>query len=181
MKALLFEPGESHRIGDDSRVTIIPDSAVTLPGRPIVMPDVGCTLLLRPLTAYRIGRLGKGIAPKYAPRYIDAVTCAAVLAAPPGELSPLELTMLAATDNYLTVGDWTATDSPCSPHTLYIEPSIEATTAGDITEAIATASRSATLKTGDIILLPVTAPSLQATGRLRMSIDGTAAINRRII
>lgn len=180
MKALLFEPDAEGRISGSSRVSIIPDSAISLQGRPIVMPETEGELWFRPLIAYRIGRLGKGITSKWAPRYIDSVTTAAAIEVKGTELSPLEATMLAATDNYLTVGDWVKTDDPTAPYTLYIGAT-GGTPRGEVTEAIVTASRLATLKNGDLILLPVTASPVKAGERLTMKLDGTATLDRRII
>lgn len=59
----------------------IPDSAILRSGGPFFIPDFAADFRAYTATAYRIGRLGKGIARRFASRYIDASSAAAVVVA----------------------------------------------------------------------------------------------------
>lgn len=58
----------------------IPDSSLLRSGQPFFVPDFAGEFRAMPSAVFRIARLGKGIAPRFAARYVDAVTmgCAVV-------------------------------------------------------------------------------------------------------
>lgn len=58
----------------DGVLRVIPDSAIGRTSQPWFVPDFGHNWTAHYALAARIGRLGKGISPKYAERYIDGVT-----------------------------------------------------------------------------------------------------------
>lgn len=54
----------------------IPDSAISRSGNPLFIPDPEQEYVAFPSAAWRIGKLGKSVAPRFAMRYIDAATIA---------------------------------------------------------------------------------------------------------
>lgn len=59
---------------DNDRIRIIADSAISRNGLPWFMPDAGHNWTWKTARAFRICKLGKNIAPKFANRYFDAET-----------------------------------------------------------------------------------------------------------
>ena len=55
-------------------VTVMADSSLARSGKPWFLPEFGDAMLCSPHIVYRMGRLGKNIARRFAHRYIDAVT-----------------------------------------------------------------------------------------------------------
>ena len=66
--------------GDAPLFYEIPDSSISRTGQPFFVPDFSSEFRLLPTVVFRISRLGKGIAPRFAGRYIEGATmgCAAV-------------------------------------------------------------------------------------------------------
>ena len=52
----------------------IPDSSIIRSGNPFFVPDFDTRFVALPSIAVRICKLGKGIAPRFVPRYYDEVT-----------------------------------------------------------------------------------------------------------
>lgn len=52
----------------------IPDSSISRSGNPFFIPDTGYEYMAFPSVAYRICKLGKSVAKRFAPRYYDAAT-----------------------------------------------------------------------------------------------------------
>ena len=50
------------------------DSSILYTGRPFFLPDFASSFIAVPTLVVRTGRLGKCIAPKFAHRYLDALT-----------------------------------------------------------------------------------------------------------
>lgn len=67
MKILLIQEGWPD-------VRLLPDTALTPENMPVFVPQIGADWEMSWLAAYRIGRLGKNIALKFAPRYFDGMT-----------------------------------------------------------------------------------------------------------
>ena len=88
------------------RVDILPDSAILRDGKPLFLPMTKAVPSLSASVAFRAGRLGKNIAPKFAPRYFDAFALCVRMSATADEdaFSAAELSRFA--DNSLVVGDW---------------------------------------------------------------------------
>lgn len=133
-------------------LTMGADSALVRPGFPSFLPDFareGWELRLAPM--FRVGRLGKWIEPRFAPRYLEAITLAAILRPAAPSLSPLP---------FLPIFDGAITPGIFQPYTPGGEAVLQI---GDESfpfplaslraeETLALISRSVTLKSGDLIV-----------------------------
>lgn len=157
MKIIAFvrRPGET--VTMPPRIEAIPDSAITVPNRPLFLPDFSAEWSGNVCPAYRISRLGKEIGRRFASRYYDAVTLA--LRIHPVDIVPCGI--CSVFDSCVTLGEWLPLQ----------EGNLEVGYAGltlsltpeeiDIDGAIEAISHYCTLKTGDIVMpcvLPVTFP-----------------------
>lgn len=109
-------------------IRVIADSAVGRSGQPWFVPDSGSNWRWHTALAYRISKLGKGISPKFAARYVDAVTLLWV-----AESDSMET--LDYMDGAVVCGTWLPLDE---------DDNIPS-------ELIAALSENTTLKNGDII------------------------------
>lgn len=167
MKAILFDRlAEGGGVTDAPAYRLVPDSALTVTGQPVFLPAIRSLWEARAYPAVRIGRLGKGIAPKFASRYVDAVTLAVLAVPHTYQLSMAEhgiTTSLTWTfDGALTTGKWLPY-SPDTPEFTLQVGDIEATFTADelrLNDCIAAASAMMTLKTGDVILPPPHSPGI---------------------
>ena len=138
---------------DLPKVDLLADSSIVTPGKPLFLPDVasGYTLMVAP--AFRIDRLGKNIAARFAPRYYNDVTLVARVI--PEDLSPDCGALATAFDSSLIEGTWIPVPGQSLPMSVAIEDlfklEISAESTG-INETIALLSRYFTLKNGDIII-----------------------------
>lgn len=129
------------------------DSALVRPGFPTFIPDFarqGWELRVAP--AFRIGRLGKWIEPRFAHRYFDAAAPVAILrpADPSARLLPIF-------DGALTPGVFQPIELPTDAGDGTLASSAAETfrfSMADLraAEILALISRSTTLKSGDIII-----------------------------
>lgn len=172
-----------------------PDSALIPEGRPMFFPDLGDSWVALFYLAVRINRLGKRISTRFASRYYDAFALAV-------RISPEELTdnlsevtgsalaggWLDVLDNSITHGPWIPPAiSSFSDITVAVTsstaidlPSVHLSAEGiDIDQAINLCSRFTTLRTGDIILLPL-AGSLPLLPRTRLTAS-PALLNLKIV
>lgn len=163
MKIIAFES-----LAPVAEADFLPDSALLLPGRPMFYPESGAGWHLVPFTAVRLNRLGKGVAPKFATRYYDALAPALRLVLPgcqaPGLLSGMDASVVC--------GAWmephlfgSRLDALCGDHPLLFTAGPDA-----IAAAIAAVSRLTTVKMGDIILLPSPSAPIPATPRTRITL-----------
>lgn len=60
----------------------LPDTALTDRGRPFFVPDFAAPCRVEAFAAFRVGRLGRFVAPRFAHRYLDALTVVAAFSAP---------------------------------------------------------------------------------------------------
>lgn len=164
--------------------TLLSPAAILQGGNPYFVPDFDSRFEARTALALRIGKLGKGIARRFAARYVDAVAPATVFLAA-DRLNRLRKECLPWTsaisyDRSLALGrfqtvDFKGIDSyECS---LLLESSggsIKSTSRPEASnlrpdEIIEALSRDNTLKTGDILLIglsnegPEVRPGLKAT------------------
>lgn len=142
MKAIIFRES----IAD---CTLVADSAIGRDSQPLFLPDGAWQAM--PVWAFRIGRLGKGIAPKFALRYVDAFTVALFVRPAGGELPSWAGFM----DSAFTPGRWLPADAPCSDAAVeygfrQVFAPLDAHT---VESAIAAVTERATVKTGDIIAI----------------------------
>lgn len=154
-------------------VDAIPDSAILRDGKPFFIPRWSEQWHYRPMPAFRVGRLGKNIARRFAMRYIDAITLS--LRVYPTDcidsLRGLDIPKgtLTSFDGSVILGEWSALPSdPSAPLTVAINGlTIEAAGIFDrLTSAIETLSKYFTLKMGDIII-----PPMPASPEIPMKID----------
>lgn len=158
-------------------VRLIADSALTLPGKPTFIPDLPevASWMLKPYIAVRISRLGKCIALRFADRYHDSFT-------PACRLVPIDShgSVITAIDSVLdfgvTIGRWS--DHPVaetvglsfSGADSHIDSRLHPDT---VRQAIQWVSRLATLKMGDILLLPLDAADGLSTDGFFPATEGT--------
>jgi len=114
----------------DGSLRVIPDSAIGRTHQPWFVPDFGHDWTSRYALAARIGRLGKGIAPKYVERYVDGITLLWVPECSDGGV------LADFMDGAVVCGLWM---SPQQEHIAVLG------------ELLCRVSKFATLKTGDVI------------------------------
>lgn len=162
---------------------LIADSAINLPGRPVFLPDIpevpawSATFYL----AVRISRLGKTIREKFAPRYFDRMSLAMRLLPVDTDGKAIEA-IAAVSDFALTLGEWT--DIPAEDFSVTANGhTLEVAGAGAlICRSIERLSRIATLKIGDILLLPLEIPAGEVSigNSFEVSVGGEPLLNCRI-
>lgn len=154
MKVTLIDRTELEPMAEDTRVEFIPDSALLLCGKPFFIPELPGPWTVTYYAAFRISRLGKSIAPRFAHRYYDAVAIAARPSTPADD--PV---IVSAMDGGIVLGEWIPYDGERALEISVGDISI--TIAPDqiqLDTAIARLSRLMTFKMGDIVLplrLPV--------------------------
>jgi hypothetical protein len=177
---------QSMQLSDGSNGLILTtDSAIQRDGKPLFPPEISENWELALTIAYRIARLGKSIAARFAPRYYDAYTIAA-------RLIPLDLVdnisqplspLATAFDGAMAMGRW-----------IEIEPQAEVAVSQPLQlssstfnpEAINTAidnlSRSFILKTGDVIIpsAPIARFSVAIDTKIEASLNNQNVLSFRI-
>lgn len=114
----------------NGQIHIIPDSAIGRDSQPWFLPDFGSNWHGYEAVAVRISRLGKGILPKFADRYVDAYTTLWVAEAD-------DCHGIDYMDGRVMTGKWLPIESCDSLQPLLAQ--------------LVEASKYATLKNGDII------------------------------
>ena len=124
---------------------VVADSAIGRDGQPWFVPDFGSEWTWTPMAAFRIGRLGKCISPKFASRYIDGISLMFV----PECNAPEASVLLGCMDGAIVPGQWLTPFDRIEPegHTAVTPEEL------GVNDFIAKVSRHTTLKTGDIIAL----------------------------
>lgn len=152
--------------GRGVEVEVLADSSLTLPGRPTFLPDLPevDSWKVVPMVAVRVSRLGKGVAGKFVSRYHDAVTVACRLL-PFGADGELMKGIASVIDYGLTLGNWVPAASEASVRLQCGKAAVEwAAESEAVRASIVELSRLATLKIGDVILLPFPgAEAMEAT------------------
>lgn len=147
--------------------TLISPASILQGGNPYFVPDFASRFEARLALAVRIGKLGKGIAPRFAPRYVDAVAPAVVFVAA-DRLNRLRDDLLPWTsalsyDRSLAIGRFKAMeyDSIAGCECSFITESadtyderitVPAILNHSLSTILETVSRDNTLKTGDLVL-----------------------------
>lgn len=149
---------------------MLPDSSVLRSGNPFFVPDFDTEFKAFPSIAVRIDRLGKSIAPRFASRYFSEVTAGVAVAAT-GLLEKLRSDGMpwdraVAFDRSCFIGDYVSSEKLieeggmnviCGQTTQKIR--LEDMRYG-IEDIIARVSMTNTLKTGDIILVALSAAGI---------------------
>ena len=160
MKVVAFHHPQATALELPPAIELIADSAIVWPGHPLFLPDFDQAWTGRVMLAFRISRLGKGIAQKFASRYYDAMTLALVprsLALHEeleGQCRPAGLS--GCFDGAVVMGRWIDLPADDREVTGDVE-GLSVTIDSPLTaaaQAIAALSQYSTLKTGDI-LMPV--------------------------
>lgn len=153
---------------------MIADSAFGRNGQPWFVPDFGTDWQWRPMLAFRVSRLGKCVARKFASRYYDAMTLMFV----PMCESPEADVLLGCMDGGAVAGSWIplaeAIDIDGLNH-LFSEFAID--------DFLARASRHTTLKTGDILALEIPGISPEPATlnrRVEMKLNGETVLGFNI-
>lgn len=166
----------------EADVDFHPDSALLLTGRPFFYPDFGGDWEGRLYLAVRINRLGKGVSLKFAPRYYDAITLALHIIPAgytfedyndsPNKVIPRGI--LSGLDNSITHGEWMEMDKlNLLPDVSVngIDRTLAIPSPDDISQAVSHVSVHTTIRTGDILLLPVDTAALPVKPRTRIAIS----------
>lgn len=141
------------------RLRLYADSAIGRDVMPLFIPDIPGGWHARICLSVRVNRLGKAISPRFAMRYVDALSLTALLL-PGTDSGAWDLSgSLAVLDSAVTTGRW----HPCDLGAL---ASVEMQAGGehrtftaaelDIAARVSAVSRMATLRTGDIIIIDST-------------------------
>lgn len=159
-------------------ITLLTDSSLSRNWQPLFLPPHARQWEMTFGLAFRMMRLGKYIAARFAPRYYDAMTIIARLR--PAGLQLPATACLTAFDSAAVVGDW----QPITPE-ININGTTSCRLAFDpelINNMIETLSRYFTIKTGDILvagdleaIIPATADST-----ISLSINNINCLNFKI-
>ena len=187
----------SGSLNDDAIWSILSPAAILQGGNPYFVPDFSTRFEARSAVAVRIGRLGKGIARRFASRYVDAIAPALLFVA--SELlerlreKGLPWTPAINYDRCLAIGRFRNVpyqEIPDSRIGLKIKDKdnhviaekVESLVSIDIGAVIEMLSRDNTFKTGDIILVatgghgPTASPGFCAT----LTLDGEDSLRFNI-
>lgn len=146
----------------------LPDTALTDRGRPFFVPDFAAPCRVEAFAAFRVGRLGRFVAPRFAHRYVDALTVVAAFSAP--ALAERLLAagyapdMAYAFDGAICRGTWQEIDPADGAPRLWDSPSLTlngktvfagpAPQPDDVDRALAFVSSVCKIADGDILLVP---------------------------
>lgn len=186
--------------GQEPGRIIWPDSCWLLSDRPLYIPDFAPRFVAVAMAAYKIGRLGKCVAPRFASRYIAEYSAALVIS--PADVpekikagQPLSFGEYCY-DNAVVIGNWrhdppqsiSCQSSPLSPaaaesaNPAEVEISVSAMPPADaLASAIKDLSAYNTLKMGDVILLPLDLPHIPLLENLQVTLksdDSTLVTTR---
>lgn len=184
MKAIIVK-NTSASVGGDHLIPvtrICADSAVGRDTMPLFVPDLPLGWYARVCPAFRISRLGKHIAPRFALRYTDAVTAVCLLCA--RDSAYITSGLAAIIDSAVTTGhlvDWTP-DTP----TLDIDVDGAAvhvdTAAISLADTISGISTATTIKSGDLVIFEDIGAELPLLpgSRITADIAGTRCLNLKV-
>ena len=150
MKVIAFDRSARKPLSSSCNVDIMPDSAIIKDNKPFFIPTLSDDWKYFIAPAFRIARLGKNIASRFAHRYIDGVTTAIITRPEGTSLSGL----INIFEGAIIIGEW------CSPEVLTSASTI---TSGDFSlhvgnafdeacELLARTSAVGTIKIGDILV-----------------------------
>lgn len=147
--------------GDVPEVDFHPDSAMILPGRPLFMPDYGENRRVRLYLAVKISRLGKNVGRKFVTRYYDSFTLGQHIVC---DTTAATEGLLSGADSTLNFDGWQASAGLDGKISISIardgrHAATHEEAGPDLRErierAVCAVSRYATLKMGDVIMLPL--------------------------
>lgn len=143
----------------DTTMRVIADSAVGRNNQPWFLPDFGENWRWRTAMAFRVSKLGKNVAPRFANRYLDAVTLLWVAEA--GDCNATDYM-----DGAIVCGNWIPLNE----------------IPDEASGMLADVTRFATVKNGDIlaILSQSTPNPIQINEHISLSLDGTEVLSFNI-
>ena len=154
MKTIIFT--------DNGPVRVIADSALGRNCHPWFLPDFGHDWTWHCAPALRISRLGKGVRPEFASRYVEERTLAWI---PQAQDNPAADFM----DGAVVLGDWV--------------PIGERGLTSDECDAIVYAARFSTIKQGDVLILDSDSALRQILNineKILLELDGCNVVDLRI-
>ncbi len=177
--------------------TLISQAAILQGGNPFFVPDFANCFEARTALAIKIGKLGKGIAPRFAYRYVDSAAPAILFVATDLletlKSSGIPWTQAVSYDRSLALGKFAdMTLEECK--SCKIEMSLESPTGiikttwsaetlyPGIEETIAAISRDNALKMGDIILIGIalSGPEVDPEMRVHLSLNDSESLSFNI-
>lgn len=145
-----------------NHLAIIPDSAIIREGKPFFIPGFSQKWKYQATIAFRVTRLGKNIAAKFAHRYIDALALAVRTIPIDLEASATASAITTAFDGAFIIGEWLDLTQFENNKNITVEIDNQIVSIDinqfEIEETIALLSKYLTLKIGDIIapaILPI--------------------------
>lgn len=188
----------SHTKTDSPAIwTLISGACILQGGNPFFVPDFSPRFEARLALAAKIGKLGKGIAPRFAHRYVTSVAPCIVFAAP--ELlkslqeKGLPWTQALSYDKCLAIGNFTEIPfseiADCkinlkieSPDSSYETEWNDNLLYPTVAESLSSISVDNTLKTGDLILLGLASegPSVVPGQRATLCLNGAESLKFNI-
>ena len=189
MKLLIVNETECNGSSQVS-VSMMADSTMMRSGMPFFIPDFAPHFGVTPMLALRVGRLGKCIAPRFAHRYIDAVSAAFIVTPLDHELSPINTDdMMRAFDGAAIMGSWTEFN-PTKPlpslkwsHNNEEHIINACDLAVNYERAIEHISRFCTIKMGDILCLKAqgaTPQLVKVEDRIEAHVNDIAVVKSKI-
>lgn len=152
MKTVIFDIDTPYDASGLPSVTLVADSALVMPGRPLFLPDFSQHWRGTVYLGVRISKLGKGVAPKFARRYYDAVCAAFHPLAFSDTGERIGAGFAGLYDGAVVLGRMLGAeegaeyiDIACGRQTLVVDMAV-------VDKAVSAVSYWSTLKTGDIIM-----------------------------
>lgn len=154
MKIMAVKPELGNAQADRIGVEIVPDSAILKDGKPFFVPDFAGKWEFSAGLAFRISRLGKNIAEKFASRYFDAVTLCM-------RVTPIDMTeqcpgsaIVTSFDNSVILGEWQPITELTGYELKINDEVLSETSTSDVAieKAVSELSRYFTMKIGDIVI-----------------------------
>lgn len=164
---LMRNPGEPVA---GAPMVVVPDSGLSLVRHPVVLPASGGIIRVAVAPVLRIGRLGKAVRAPFAHRYIDGVSCAALLTE--------NSTVPTLCDDTVAPGQWLDWD-PDTP--LVINGMEIAPPQLGAAQAVEAVSWRATLKTGDMIIPCIADHVPPDASRVTITLNGRTVLDKRLI
>lgn len=188
MKVVAFQHRQGTPLLLPPGISLYADSAIVWPGHPLFLPDFDANWSARIMLAFRISRLGKGVAEKFASRYFDAMTLAllpqSVVLDNELQATGRQTGLCGCFDGAVAMGQWLelpADDAPLRVSVGDITDTIQAPLSG-AAQAIAALSHYSTIKTGDIVMPQWLVPqiTLEPPSVVSCSIEGKEVMSLRI-
>lgn len=182
MKTVIFDLDTPYDASGLPSVTLVADSALVMPGRPLFLPDFSQHWRGIVYLGVRISKLGKGVAPKFARRYYDAVCAAFHPLAFSDTGERIGAGFAGLYDGAVVLGrmlgaeeDAEYIDIACGRQALTVDMAV-------VDKAVSAVSYWSTLKTGDIIMaagMMLDAP-LRVGDMLEATVNGVPSLKVKI-